>query len=237
MADEAVREMYDTLMEAIAEIDTNLDSLDDSGSAGKRKISNDLIVANQENVDKVTGQLIPQLRNLDADTLAGVFRGIVQGLTKEFGEEVSKTIEEKVEAAPKVEPLVTEEEAKELSGQRSELYKSVKQVVNLAEVMYQLELTMPKIRRGSKGKRGPRIVTQMNWSIDGEMLDEEIKYKEVAIACGFEGSAKLTAFLREQEVDTKAPANNEIRVNLPDGRELYGFVPEEDDDDEDDDED
>ena len=227
-----IQEMYQELMEAINSIDEQLDSLDGGDSAGKRKIANDLVAANEAVWQPVVESLIRQLGNLEGDTLAGVFRGISGELNKAFAKPVADHIESLVEVAPVVEPLITAEEATELSSQRSELYKNVKQVIHLASVMNSLELESPKIRRGSKGKRGPRIVTLMNWAINGEALDDEIKYKEVAIACGFEGSKGLTDYMKSKDIDTKAPENNEIEVELPDGRTLTGFMPEDDDDDE-----
>lgn len=228
---EAVQEMYSELKVVIDDIDEKLDSLDDSGTAGKRKMANELVESTSNMWTPVVSQLTDKLSDLDANELVGVYRGIAGELKKAFEEQVNKTLEAMVEQAPKSEPLITQDEAVELSAQRSDVYKHIKQVVELAEVMYGLELTMPKIRRGSKGKRGPRVTTLMTWSIDGTEL-EDAKYKEVAIAAGFDGSAELTKYLKDQEIDTKAPEGNEIRVNLPDGRELYGFIPEDEDEEE-----
>lgn len=234
-----IKDMYDELMEAINSIDEKLDSLDGGDSAGKRKIANDLVSANEAVWSPVVNSLVAQLRNLEDNpsALAGVFRGIRGELDKAFAKPVTEYIESLVEDAPAVEPLITQDEAGELSAQRSEIYKNVKQVIHLASVMNGLELDSPKIRRGSKGKRGPRIVTLMSWAINGEELDPEVKYKDVAIACGFEGSKGLTDYMKSKDIDTKAPKDNEIEVELPDGRTLTGFVPEDDDDEEEENED
>lgn len=229
-----VKPMYDKLMSTITEIDVQLDSLDDTAGAGKRKIANDLVEANASTVESVAQQIISQFANLDDDTLVGVFRGVRAELDKAFDERVKSIINEKAETAPKSEPLITEEQAAELSKQRSELYQRVKMAVQLARDIDGVELPMPKTRRGSRGKRGPRAMTLMVWAIDGEELDPQPeKTKDLAQLLGFEKSSELTAFLKAKGVNTTDPENGELEVTLDDGRVLSGYIPSDEDDESD----
>lgn len=233
-----VKPMYDKLMDTITEIDIKLDSLDDSSGAGKRKIANDLVEANSDTVESVSQQIISQFANLDDDTLVGVFRGVRAELDKAFDEKVKSIINDKAENAPKTEPLITEEQAAELSSQRSELYQRVKMAVQLARDIDGVELPMPKTRRGSRGKRGPRAMTLMVWAIDGNELDPQPeKTKDLAVMLGFEKSSELTAFLKSKGVNTTEPENGEIEVTLDDGRVLSGYIPSDEEEEEESDED
>lgn len=232
--DTSVRPMYEEMMSKIEEIDIVLDSLDDTTGAGKRKIASDLVEKTESIWSTPAQNIISQLQNLDDETLVGVFRGIRSELDKAFDEKTKQTIDTLVEEAPKVEPLCTPEEATVFSDQRSALYQNIKMAVKLAETMDGVTLAMPKSRRGSRGKRGPRAMSLMVWSINGEELDAE-KFKDVAIAAGFEAGKELTAYLKSKDVDTTNPEGGQISVELPDGRTLDGYIPDQDDDDDSDD--
>lgn len=236
MADLDLRNAHADLMTKINEIDEQLDSLD-GDTATKTKVVNDLVSSNETIWSPVVTHLVDQLNNLDEETLAGVFNGIVKTLRKEYEEKVKGIVSARVEAAPKVEPLITEEQAKELQELRSGLYQQVKMAVTLFETMTGEKLPMPKTRRGSKGKRGKRALTLMVWSIDGEELDPQPKTKELAEMFGFEKSSEFTAYLKSKDVDTTNPKDGEISVTMPDGRTLDGYIPSDDDDDENGDED
>jgi hypothetical protein len=238
MAD--IQEMHQKLLSSINEIDEQLDSLDDSSGATKRKIMNELVRENEEVSDKVAANIISQITTLqesDPDALVGVLKGFIDKVNAHFKEFVDTYVNAKVEASPKQEPLVTAEEAEVLSKERSQLYQSIKMVVELASTIEGIQLEMPKTRRGSRGKRGARAMSLMIWAIDGVELDPQPKYKDLAISVGFEGSKELTAFLKSKEIDTRNPKDGKLSVDLPDGRILSGELPTEDDEEEDEDED
>jgi hypothetical protein len=241
--DTAVWPHYKKLWDTIAEIDLQLDSLNDSASATRRNVVSALIEATESLWSDGAQTTIEQLRTVsNPEQLVGIVEGIIKALRDEFNEENNKIIEAKVEAAPKSEPLISQEQAEELSKQRSGLYQTIKQVVNVAKVMDDVDLEMPKTRRGSHGKRGARKMSLMVWAINGEEIDPKPKYKDLAISLGFEGSKELTAFLKSKGVDTKDPKDGKLSVEFDDGRVLSGYIPEdassddiEDDDDDDDD--
>lgn len=243
--DTAVWPHYKKLWDTIAEIDKQLDSLNDSDAATRRNVIAAMIEETKSIWSEGATGTITNLKNLEGAELVGVVEGIIKALRDEFDEENKKVIEAKVAEAPKSEPLITQDQAEELSKQRSALYQTIKQVVNVAKVMDDVDLVMPKTRRGSHGKRGPRAMSQMIWAIDGEELDPQPRYKDLAEMLGFvettEKNAKgedvksspgknLTAFLKSKGVDTKEPKDGKLSVELPDGRILDGYIPEEDSD-------
>lgn len=241
----AVWPHYKKLWDTIAEIDKQLDSLNDSDAATRRNVISAMIESTKEMWEVGAAGTITQLRNLEGEELVGVVEGIIKALRDEFSEENNKVIEAKVAEAPKSEPLITQDQAEELSKNRSNLYQTIKQVVNVAKVMDDVDLEMPKTRRGSHGKRGQRAMSKMVWAIDGEQLDPQPRYKDLAELLGFEETTEtnkkgeevkssatknLTAYLRNKGVDTKEPKDGKLRVEMPDGRILDGFIPTEDDD-------
>lgn len=223
-----VKPIYDQFMAVITEIDEKLDSLEDPASSGKRKIANDLVEEHKGTWESAANGLISQLENMDEDKLVGVYKGYISAITKNFDKKIAEILEKKVENMPKQEALITPEQAAELSKQRSELYAQVKMAVSLAKSAEGIDLEMPKPRRGSRGKRGARALTLMEWAIDGEVVDPQPEtLKDFAISLGFEDSKTFYAYLKEKGVNTTKPENGQLRVELPNGKELYGEIPED----------
>lgn len=244
----AVMPMYTKVKSAIDSIDEKLDSLQDSDTATRTKVINDLVEQNEEITAQGISGLVDQLRNnLDEAQIVGVVNGIIKTLNAAFKEQNDKVVAALVEAAPKVEPLITAEQAEVLSKQRSELYQQIKQIVFLAETMDGVILEMPKARRGAVGPRGQRAMSKMIWAIDGTILDPQPKYKDLAETLGFtetkgtkknrstgveeeitiSASTNLTKFLQKAGIDTKEPKDGKLSVSVPDGRVLSGFIPGE----------
>jgi len=246
----AVQPMYDKVKSAIDSIDEKLDSLQDSEGATRTKVVNELVEKHQDVTSQGIDTTIAQLDSFDDEQLVGVVNGIIKSLNAAFKERLDKKVAELVAAAPKVEPLITEEQAEVLSKQRSELYQQIKQIVYLAETMDGVELAMPKARRGAIGKRGQRAMSKMIWAIDGTILDPQPKYKDLAELLGFvettgtkksretgneeeikiSPSTNLTKFLKNAKVDTKNPKDGKLEVTMPNGSTvLSGFIPGVDD--------
>lgn len=226
-----VKPIYDNLMGVLKDIDEKLDSLEDPATSGKRAIANQLVEQFQETWQPTAAAIIAQVNNVgeeNPDAVVGIYRGLKSALEKEFDKKIQEILDEKVKNIPKSEPLISQEQALELSKQRSEIYQQIKMAVNLAATAEGVELEMPKPRRGSKGKRGKRALTLMVWSIDGEEVNPQPEtLKEFSESLGFESSKAFYDFLKEKGVNTTKPENNELRVSLPDGRELYGEIPED----------
>jgi hypothetical protein len=221
--DVGLKAVYTDLMEKVEEIDVKLDSLTDTEAAGKRKIGNDLQEAAKPSWSNVVDQLVPQLKSLAPEELAGVYLGITRTLRSEFDESVSKFIAETAESAPKSEPLISEDEAKELQTFRSEAYQQLKSLVDIIKTMMGEELPMPKTRRGARGKRGKRALSLYTWAVNGEAVsDDDDSVAGVAKLLGFEKAKDFTEALRAggipaveaNKVDTRNPNPTfEVTIN------------------------
>jgi hypothetical protein len=220
-----LKEMHSKLKEVIDDIDVKLDSLQDQEGATKRRITNDLVASAEAQWKPASEGIIAQISGLEPAVLVGVYRGIVNALNSAFNATATEFVDKAAEEAPKTEPLITVEEATELSKTRSELYQQIKMVVSLAKTMDGIDLEMPKTRRGSKGKRGKRALNQMIWAINGEELNPQPKIPELATALGFDKAKDLTAFLKSKGVNTTNPEGGKLEVTLEDERILTGYIP------------
>lgn len=223
-----LNEMYDSLMEVINEIDTKLDSLTGGKSASKTKILNGLVQENSSLWESAANDMIAQLKTLDPDKQAAVYTGFVSKLRKEFDKEVNSYVEGIVDAQPVQEALITPEEAEVLSKKRSEVYQKVKSVVELADTFGE-EFEMPKIRRGSTGKRGPRNLSLFTFFINGEEVDATIG--QIAKDNGYDKAGELTDALRKSGFDTKDGAEFDS-FELPNGKILSGYRDDTDEEEE-----
>lgn len=221
------RAVYDQMMEAIADIDTQVDSLTGGKSAGKRKVTSDLVVANQELCDNATTMIVGQLTDekYSDEQRVALYSAIVSGLKAKFEESTSAYVSAIVDTQPEQLPLVTPEEAAVLSTQRSALYQKVKSIVDIQQSLGGEEWDMPKMKRGSSGKRGPRNLSLFTWSLDGEEIDETIG--NIAKANGYDKASELTKALREgatvpAEFDTRE-GDTLTSFTLPNGKVLSGF--------------
>lgn len=236
-----LREIHAEIVKSINDIDEKLDSLVDTATAGKRKISNDLVEQYEPVWSPVVAGLIEQIRGMDADQMTAVFYGLTRSLDSEFKEVAGKFVEELSENAPKATPLISEDEAEELSKVRSELYQKAKAVVDLAANFGDDELDMPKTRRGSRGKRGKRALSLVTWSIDGSpVAEDDDSVAGVAKLLGFDKAKDFTEALRSggvpaveaNAIDTRNPADTfSVEIN---GKTVSASkVDESDDSDED----
>ena len=169
-----LKEAHDKLHSLIAEIDVKLDSLMDPESAGKTKIINQFVAAEKETSDGVVSDIVEQLNGASIERQIGIYYGLIRGLNAAFKPNVETAVLEKVKTLPKVEPLISEQEAGELSKVRSDLAQKVKQLIGMAEVFGEVPEGMheaPK-RTGKSGKRGPRALTLYDYSIDGEEFED-----------------------------------------------------------------
>lgn len=228
MADLA--EIHAQLMETVDEIDTKLDSLTGGKTAGKRKIVNDLMEKHSAKWSQAVNDTVAFVQQQDPEVQAAVVSAFMSELRKNFDKGVSNYIEALVDSQPVQEPLITEEEAAVLSTQRSELYQKIKAIVQLAETVDEGPFDMPKMRRGSTGKRGPRNLSLFTFWIDGDEVDMTIG--QIAKENGYDKASELTKALRESGFDTRDGDSFED-FELPNGKLLSGQRDDSEDDDED----
>lgn len=208
MAD--LRTIYEGGMEKVAEIDTQLDSLTDQETAGKRKVGNDLIEASKAEWENFLAGAITQMETMAPEVQAGVYLALQKGLKEKFDATSTELVSKKVAEMPPVEPLISEEEAENLRKVRSALYQQVKNVRELAIQVGEAteedpNWVMPKMRRGASGKRGKRALSLMTWYINGEEIEDIDTVKDVAAHLGFAKAADFTQALRDAGIDTRNP--------------------------------
>lgn len=247
-SDSQVRNWYKGLMTQINELDAVLDASADAATGGKRKFTNELVTKFEGDWKTPTMDIVTQMRDMSPELLAGVFSGMLRTLTSEFKETVDKWVDEQVKLQPKVEvdPL-DEEKKKEIQTARADLAKQAKTLIEMAYTFGEAhgdpedepdpDWPMPRIRRGSIGKRGPRALTLYTWSIDGNEVDNEKNTpRGVAALLGFEKASDFTKELKRLGVNTTSP-ENEFTVTI-NGKEVSAKQELDDEDDvEDEDED
>jgi len=197
-------------MESVADIDVKLDSLTDQETAGKRKVSSDLIEATRSEWEDFLGNSIKQMETMDPEIQFGVYLALQKGLKEKFEAPSNEFISQRVSSMPPVEPLISEEEAEALRKTRSALYQQVKSVRELAiqvgEATEDDETwKMPKMRRGAHGKRGKRALSLYDWFFNGEEDDDVNTVGEVAAKLGYAKASEFTQALRDAGIDTRNP--------------------------------
>jgi len=222
-----LNDMYDQLVEVINEIDVKLDSLSGGKGATKTKVLNGLVTAHADKWEGAVNDMIAQLETLDEASQAAVYTGFVNKLRKTFDKSVNSYVEGLVDSQPVQEALITPEEAEVLSKKRSEVYQKVKSVVELADTFGE-SFEMPKIRRGSSGKRGPRNLSLFTFFVDG-VEQEEASIGEIAKANGYDKAAELTDALRKSGFDTK-DGDAFDNFTMPNGKTLMGYRDDAEDD-------
>lgn len=222
-------EIYTQMMEAVEEIDTKLDSLSGGKATGKRKIVSQLMEKHEIIWSQAVNDIVSFVSGQSPEVQTAVVSALETALRKNFDKSVNSYVEALVDSQPVQEPLVNEEEAAVLSGQRSELYQQIKAIVGLAESIGEGPFEMPKMRRGSTGKRGPRNLSLFTFWIDGEEVDMTIG--QIAKENGYELAGDLTKALRASGFDTKDGDAFED-FELPNGKKLTGQRDDSEEEDE-----
>lgn len=234
MAD--LRSIYETGMQNVTEIDTKLDSLTDQETAGKRKVSNDLIEQTRSEWEGFLASAVKQMENMQPEILSGVYLALQRGLKDKFESPTNEFISTQVQDMPPVQPLISEDEAEELRKTRSALYQQVKSVRELAIQVGEAseddpEWKMPKMRRGAHGKRGKRALSYYEWFFNGDQVEDVNTVRDVAAHLGYAKAADFTAALREAGIETRNPPTPSFEFNHPSGVVVTAVRDEEADED------
>jgi hypothetical protein len=231
-------DLYGQIIDNINEIDIELDSLTGGNSAGKRKVTTNLEEKHASVYEGPLNQTLEFISGQSEEIQAAVVSAFMDGLRGKFGKSTDSYISAIVDNQPTQEALITEEEAALKSSQRSDLYQKAKSIVQLLESVGE-EVEMPKARRGSSGKRGPRNLSLFTFSINGEDVDMTVA--QLAEAGGYSKAAELTKALRDPNessnwkgFDTKDGAQFDD-FSMPNGKVLSGFRDDSEASDEDDD--
>lgn len=238
-------EVYQKLTAGIAELDEVLDAQTaDAKTAGKRKLTNDLIEAETAAWEPIVSQLDSLLSPLAIERQIGVYFGLVRALGSVYSQKLGSAIDELVNNQPTVEvEKLSPEKIKEMSTVRSDL---ARQLTTLIQTLTNFgmnilpdgtEMVPAKKRTGGRGPRGKRALSYFTWWID----DQEFENLKAVVEAydSFEKVANLTKAFREAGIDTQKPGDR-IDFTLPDGKILVGVkgddAPETDSDADDDDE-
>lgn len=248
-------ELYNEQVKQIVKIDSLFDSLEDSVSAGKRKVTNELISAVTDKVEPVAAGMIQQFEAQPEEIRYALFLGFMRSLNKRFEKEADAYVTSKVPAPTEQteKPDITDEQKKTLVENRKELLDRAKvlgaMAVDLGEMtQLDFENSLPK-RRNLSGPRGKRAISFYKLTV-GDTEYETMA--EVAKANGYEKAAELTKAIREtgDKVNLTNPPK-EFSFTLKNGNVLHAVdtrsdserateaeTPDSDDDNgEDDDED
>lgn len=226
---------YDTAMQSIAAIDEQLDALTDSKGAGKRAHVNTLVTAQADNVAGLITNLTSKLGEADDEVVVGFVTGLLRQLKSTFDDRINAYVENWAKANIPDENAsavtLSDEEIKNLEAQRSEYYKMVK---TLRELAVQLQIVsederdskmpMPKKRTGSRGARGPQVWSLYLYTVNGAELEDDPSLTEIAKANGFEKRTELTNFIKSVMGDSWKPGDN-FEVTLPNDNVLEGTFP------------
>lgn len=239
--------VYTKLLSQISELDATLDATKDQKTAGKRLLRKEMIEEHNEEITKISTQIVNQLNKYDDRQKFAVFFGIATALSDSFGEPSDKFLTTIVESQPVPEKItLSEEEMKALTERRSALYKHAKTVRELAILFDGTEedFPMPKRRSGGAGVRGKRKMSLYTWKVNGTDFTDTPYLVKLAERFGLGTAAGLRKAIMEQlELEDLKNPPNPLTFNAPNGEILIGIRPEDsevddsedDDDDEDDD--
>lgn len=243
----------EALAEKAAEIDAVdewLDSVSGSKAAGKRAIKNSLIreFSGGDVVDSLVQQVMNYLNENDADDefQAAFFFDLSAKLDNALGDDAEEFVKvrHESEAANQAEVSASEDEVRSQLETRKQLVKEFQALKGILEMYGQADEISSigdyQQRRGAMPgqTRKPRKINRMNYTIDGEPVDEDKNtLSGVASIVGMK-VRDLKATLEAAGVDLKNPSDFTVSVN---NKEISATLPadlvEDDDDDEDDDED
>ncbi|UOF81961.1 hypothetical protein [Caudoviricetes sp.] len=239
-------EVYQKLTAGIAELDEVLDAQTaDAKTAGKRKLTNDLIEAETAAWEPIVDQLDKILAGIPVERQIGVYFGLVRALGSSYSNKLAAEVEALVNSQPTIEvEKLSPEKIKEMSSVRSDLARQLSTLIQtLTNFGMNIlpdgtEMVPAKKRTGGRGPRGKRALSYFTWWID----DVEFENLKAVVEAydSFEKVANLTKAFREAGIDTQKPGDR-IDFTLPDGKILVGVkgedAPETDSDADDDDDD
>lgn len=240
-ADSQIVSWYKKLMAQVNVIDEKLDA--STETATKRKFTNELVSKYEpEWKAPVADRLASQMNDMEIEQLVGNYYGIVRTLNELYKSRVDNWVASQIENIPVTETeTLSDEDKKALAKERSEVAKQIKTIVDMAVTFNEAEAAnpwpLPKSRRGSVGKRGPRALSSYTWTIDGVApTGKEDSLKGVSGLLGYPLQKELTAALKAAGIDTTSPPE-EFTVEL-NGKTVIGAKRDiEEDDDEEEEED
>lgn len=211
----------------ISDLDVILDAQSGSKAAGKRAVTNGLI-AESASSDFVNSVIAKLNDNFSGEELYGTYFSLLKALEDEIGEDADAFVDAKVEeTSQEASEKLSDEEVKEISEDRKKKVGEFKALKGILEMFGEDvdDIPEPKIRRGSRGPRGPRTLSKFQYTVNETELDSEVNsLSTVAKLCGDMKVKDLKQFITDQGIDLKNPPAN-WEANLPnDVGTLYASV-------------
>lgn len=226
---QSVNVSLDSLKDVAGEISAIDEKLDaGSPNAGKRAIKNSLVnsLSTNEEVQGAVSQLTGWLKGIeDEEARTAAYLTFVRSLNDEFGDDVDAFVEKQVKENKTDVAAPSDEEVAKLTDARKDLkkkYDALKGVLEMVGVDVS-SVPEPKIRRGGKGPRGPRVTSQFQYAVNGENLPEaDNSLTTIGKRVGM-STKDLKAFLKENGVSLeKGKVTNDWNVTLPNGTAVSG---------------
>lgn len=211
----------------IDEIDVTLDAQSGSKAAGKRSVVNSLISgsANSEFVSSVVSKMT---ENFEDEELVGTYYSLLAALESEFDDFAENVVDGIVsDKAEEVSEKLSDAELADIQEQRKALVQEFKALKNILEMFGQDvdDVPEPKIRRGSRGPRGPRTLSKFQYTVNDVALEEDIN--SLATVAKLSGNIKvkeLKEALTAQGIDLSSPPA-EWTAELPNGAGTLVVTP------------
>lgn len=214
-----LRSKYDE----ISTIDEKLAAASGNEAAGKRALANKIAEETSSTWNDTVTEMVNALSSIDDIT---ALTGAVTGLRSKLNESFSKKIDEHLsklvsEQKPDEAEKLSAEETESLISNRRALvdqYKALRAMLDLFGFDVD-SVPEPKKMTGARGKRGPRVFKNFQFSID----DKELTANQNSLSAIANNMCKdlgwkvkdLHNFLSEQGIDIQNPPD-EFEVTLPD---------------------
>lgn len=206
---------------AILAIDEKLDAASGSEAAGKRALANSLATENEAMWKKVADNLVTNLSKIeDPSAMVGAFTGVVKSLNDKFKTAADEYLAKEVANRQTDVVTISDEEMATLNSERKNLVDQFKALKNILDMFDQdvSDIPEPKKRTGSRGKRGPRVLTGFDFYIDGKARSaSQNSLSSIANTVCTELNWKtsdLRNFLTEKGIDLQNPGEG-FEVELP----------------------
>lgn len=208
----------------ILELDEQLAAASGSTALGKRALANSITSEREgvwrELVDAVVNKIAEA--ESDNEALVALVTALDKGVTDRFGKQVDEFLQAQVEANSSEQIKLSDDELQNLTNHAKELRKQEKALREIL-VMFGMnvdDIPEPKRLTGSRGKRGPRVFSRYNYSVDGQPRTEsQNSLSSIAntVAPDDWNTPKLREFISSQGIDINNPPD-EWSVTLPNGK-------------------
>jgi hypothetical protein len=159
-----------SLYSDISQLDEKIASASGNDSAGKRAIANAIAADTSDDWNAVATQVVEFASDLTIEQKIGLLTGVTKALKDALGDDVDEYLTAKAEENKSDAPEVSDEELNTLLATRREKTDQYKSIRNILEMFGSdvSDIPEPKRMTGSRGPRGPRTLSNFDYSVNGE---------------------------------------------------------------------